>query len=147
MKLTEFYVILGHFSPNKLENQNFEKMKKVPGDAIVLHICTKNHNDMMYGSWDKQCNRQNFLSVWDIFCPFTPLTTLKIEKTTWRYYPFTNVYINEDHMRHGFWDRIEFLSVLFFNTLSTHWQLRKSKFWKNEKKAWGYYHFTHVHHK
>ena len=32
---------------------------------------------MMYGSSDMECNRQNFLSFWTIFCPFTPLTTQK----------------------------------------------------------------------
>ena len=34
---------------------------------------------MMYGSWDTECNRQNFLSFWTIFCSFTPLTTRKIK--------------------------------------------------------------------
>ena len=50
----EFFVILGHFLPiyptNNLKNQNFEKMKKTPGDIIILHICTINENHMMYGS-------------------------------------------------------------------------------------------------
>ena len=32
---------------------------------------TKNHNHMMYGSWDTEWDRQNFLSFWAIFCPFT----------------------------------------------------------------------------
>ena len=32
------------------ENQNFEKMKKTPGDIITLHKCTKNYDQMMYGS-------------------------------------------------------------------------------------------------
>ena len=27
---------------------------------------------MMYGSSDIECNGQNFLSFWTIFCPFTP---------------------------------------------------------------------------
>ena len=26
--------------------------KKNPGDIIILHLCTKNHDQMMYGSWD-----------------------------------------------------------------------------------------------
>ena len=26
------------------KNQNFEKMKKIAGDIIILHMCTKNHN-------------------------------------------------------------------------------------------------------
>ena len=36
--------------PNNPENQNFEKTKKTPGDIIILHKCTINDNDMMYGS-------------------------------------------------------------------------------------------------
>ena len=36
--------------PNNLKNQNFEKMKKNPGDIIILHMFTINDNHMMYGS-------------------------------------------------------------------------------------------------
>ena len=40
----------------------------------------------MYDSWDMENNRQNFLSPWTIFCPFTPrpslLTTQKVN-TFW----------------------------------------------------------------
>ena len=47
--------------------------------------------------WDVEHNRQNFLSFWTIFCPFTPLITWKIKflkkgKRPWRYYRFTHVY-------------------------------------------------------
>ena len=59
--------------------QNFEKMKKLPGDIIILHRCTINHNHIMFGSWDMECDEQNFLSFWTNFCPFTPLTTWKIK--------------------------------------------------------------------
>ena len=47
---------MGHFlpfySPKSLKNKNFKKMKKQPGDIIILHKCTKNYDQMMYGSWD-----------------------------------------------------------------------------------------------
>ena len=33
---------------------------------------TINNSHMIYGFSDMQCNRQNFLSVWKIFYPFTP---------------------------------------------------------------------------
>ena len=36
--------------PNNTENQNFEKMKKMPGDIIILLERTINENQMMYGS-------------------------------------------------------------------------------------------------
>ena len=80
---TEFFVILDCFLPfypsNNPKTQKFEKMKKTPGDIIILHKCTINDNHMMYGSWDMKHDRQNFLSFWTIFCPFTPLTTQKIK--------------------------------------------------------------------
>ena len=80
------------YSPKDQKNyfrKNFEKMKKIIGDIIILLMCTKNHNHMMYGSWD-------FLSLLVIFCSFTPRTTRKIKilnnwKSTWRYY-FTYVH-------------------------------------------------------
>ena len=59
---------------NNPKNQNFEKMKKLPGDIIILHRHTINDNHIMYDSWDVECERQNFLSFWIIFCSFTPLT-------------------------------------------------------------------------
>ena len=114
-------------------------MKKFAGDIIILHMCTKNHNYMMYGSWDTEWDRQSFLLFWAIFCPFTtpfptsPLMILKIktlkknEKSTWRYYQdrFLPLYLPPPLPPFG---------------------PRKSKFWKNEKSAGRYYHFTHVSH-
>ena len=53
--------------PNNPKNQNFEKMKNMPGDFIILHLCTTNDNHMINGSWDTGHDRQNFLSFWAIF--------------------------------------------------------------------------------
>ena len=79
---TNFFVILDHFlpfyPPNNPKNQNFEKMKKTPGD-IILYKCTKNHDHMLYCSWDMVHDGCNYFSFWAIFCPFTPLTTRKIK--------------------------------------------------------------------
>ena len=47
---------LPFYPPNSPKNQNFEKMKKTPGDIIILHMCAKNYDQMMYGSWDMVCN-------------------------------------------------------------------------------------------
>ena len=85
---TEFFVILSHFlhfyTTNNPKNQNFEKMKKkkkkktTPGEFIILHKCTKNHDHMLYCSWDMACDGCNcYFSFWAIFCPFTPLTVQK----------------------------------------------------------------------
>ena len=52
-------IVIFHFGlffallhPNSLKNQNFEKMRKTCGDIIILHMCTKNYDQMMYGSSD-----------------------------------------------------------------------------------------------
>ena len=44
-------IVIFHFGlffallpPNSPKNQNFEKMKKTPGDIIILHKCTKNYD-------------------------------------------------------------------------------------------------------
>ena len=37
-------------------NQKFEKMKKTPTDTIILHMNNKNYNHIMYGSWDMVCD-------------------------------------------------------------------------------------------
>ena len=96
-----FFLILDHYlpfyPPNNPENQNFEQMKKTPGDIIISHKCTINDNYMMYDFCNMKCDRQNILSFWAIFCPFTPQTTQKIKiwkkgKNTWRYYHSTQVY-------------------------------------------------------
>ena len=55
-----------------------KKWKKTPGD-IILNMCTKNYDQIMYGSWGMVCDRFNYFSFWAIFCPFTPLTTRKIK--------------------------------------------------------------------
>ena len=42
-----FFALL---TPNIPENQNLRKMKKTPGDIIILHMHTKNYDQMMYRS-------------------------------------------------------------------------------------------------
>ena len=76
-----FFALLTPYNP---ENQNFEKMKKIPGGIIILNMSAINENHMMYDSWDMEHDRQNFFSFWTIFCPFTPpspllLTTQRIK--------------------------------------------------------------------
>ena len=44
-----FGLILPFHQGNSPKNQNFEKVKKSPRDIIILHICTKNYDEMMYG--------------------------------------------------------------------------------------------------
>ena len=86
----EFFNILDYFllfhCPNNPENQNFEKMRKTSGNIIILHKCVKNDNHMMHSCWDMKCNRQNYLSFWASYCPFTPTNNPKNQ----------NIYKNEN---------------------------------------------------
>ena len=77
------FVILGYFLPfyplTCPKNEHF-KMKKMPGDIIILHKCTKNHDHTLYYSWDMVRDRCNcYFSFWAIFCPFTYLRVQKIK--------------------------------------------------------------------
>ena len=79
---TEFFLILEHFLPfyptNNPKNQNFEKIKA--GDIIILQNCTKNHDHMLYCSWEMAHDRCNFyFSFQAIFGSFTSLTAWKIK--------------------------------------------------------------------
>ena len=74
------WAIFCPFSPlSCLKNENFKKMKKTSGDIIILQKCTKNHDHMLYCSWDMTCDRCNYFSFWAIFCPFTPLKVKKLK--------------------------------------------------------------------
>ena len=53
------------------KNQTFEKMKKIAGDIIILHMCNKNHNHIRYSSWDTKWDRI-FCHFRPFFAPFTP---------------------------------------------------------------------------
>ena len=50
------FFILDYLLPFCPKNQNFKKNEKKPGD-IILHTCTKNYHQMMYGFWDMVCYR------------------------------------------------------------------------------------------
>ena len=104
-----------------------KKWKKIAGDIIILHMCTKNQDHMSYSSWDTE---------WDIFfflqqesnrdCHFRPFFALlphywprklkfgKNVNNTWRYYPFTH--LHHKSRSHDVWfqrykvQRTEFLS-------------------------------------
>ena len=121
-------------------------MKTFAGD-IILHMCTKNHNHMMYSLWDTEWDKQNLT----IFCPFSPLTTQKINiskkwKNSRRYY-FTHLHYkwkscNARFLRYGA-QPTEFLSfwtifLHFFPLLSPPCQKKKQpqklKFWKKKMK-------------
>ena len=92
--LDYFFILL---PPSDPKNQNFEKRKNLSGDIIILHMCTRNYDQMMYSSWDIVRDGCNYFSFWAIFCPFTLLTAQKIkikkkQKKAWRHHHFTYVH-------------------------------------------------------
>ena len=77
---TDFFVISDHFlhfyPPNNPKNLNFQIKIKTPTDITILHMCNINNN-MMYGSWDIEHNRENFFVILDHFLPFYPAKNQK----------------------------------------------------------------------
>ena len=43
-----FGPFLPFYPPNSMKNQNFTKMKILPGDIIISHSYTKNHDHMLF---------------------------------------------------------------------------------------------------
>ena len=39
-----FGQFFAHLPPKNQKNQNFKKVKKTPGDMIILHMCTNNYD-------------------------------------------------------------------------------------------------------
>ena len=74
---TELLVILDHFLPFCLplttqKIKILKKIKKTPGDIIILHMCILNDNNMIYGSWNTKCDGQNSLSFFGQFFALVP---------------------------------------------------------------------------
>ena len=53
-------------APNSPENQDLEKMKKVSGD-IILNLCNKKHDHMMYAYSGVEYDRQFFVILGHFF--------------------------------------------------------------------------------
>ena len=83
-----FFALLPPTCP---KNENFnKKKKKTPRDIIILHKCTKNHDHMLYCSWDMKHDGCNcYFSFWAIFCPSTPL---KISKKWKKHLEVSSIY-------------------------------------------------------
>ena len=68
-----FCTIFCPFTPVKTwKIKILKKWKKNPGDVIILQMCTLNDSHMMYGYWDMEHDRQNFLLFWTIFSLLPP---------------------------------------------------------------------------
>ena len=113
------------FCPSiELENQNLEKIKKTPEDIIILQYHTKNHNHMLYCSWDMVHDGCNYFSFWAIFCPFTLLTARKIKIfKKWKKTPgditlLHKCFKNHDHMLYCSWDKVRDRRNCYFSFLN-----------------------------
>ena len=116
------------------------------GYIIILHKSTKNHDHILYCSWNMVRGRCNwYFPFWAIFCLFTPLTAwkMKISKTM-KNSPGDIVILHQCtkthvHMLYCSWDMMHGGCNCYFSFLAifcpfiplTAW---KNKISKNEKK-------------
>ena len=108
---TEFFEILGHFlpfgPPNNPKNQNFEKMKKILGDIITLHLCTTNgdHVITVPGIWSAtDIIFYHFGPIFALLSPNNPPENRNFEKMKKRpgdIIILQKCTINENHMIYG----------------------------------------------
>ena len=43
-----FWAIFCPFTPITAQKSKLKKNEKIPGDIIILHMCTKNYDQMLY---------------------------------------------------------------------------------------------------
>ena len=99
----------------------------MPGDIIILHLCSKSLNDMIYSSWDIECERLILVIIGHLLPfyvpppPFSKNQKIKIPKK-WkencrRYHHFTHMYqktqsLEVQFLRYGrYRDRHNFLKT------------------------------------
>ena len=101
-----------HLPPKNPKNQNFEKMKKLPGDIVILQKCTKNHDHMLYYSWDMVHDGCNLFFILGHFLPFYPLNNPKNQNfQKMKKIPRDIIILhmctkNYDQMMYGSWDMV-----------------------------------------
>ena len=147
-----------------------KKKKKTPGDIIISHLCTKNLQDKIYSSWNKECNERagtrygswdtewetEFFVILGNFLSFYPPNNPKnqnFEKIKKASGDVTILHMsikNHNHMMFTSWgmetDRHNCLSFWTNFCPFTPILTLKIKIWKC-KKTWICYTFTNVYHK
>ena len=83
-----FFVILNYFLPfnlpDDLKNQNFEKMRKTPGDIIILQNCIKNHTLLVAGKGTvKRCFKMELTAY---FCRWYVTSLLLQVNRSWTHF-------------------------------------------------------------
>ena len=123
-------------------------------------MCTNNLQDMIYSSWDIECNRLKLVFIGH-FLPFYPppkipknqnFENMKKKEKCWRYHHFTQVYqklqsYEVQLLRHGvrqkeFFFFLSFWAIFYHFNLSTTEKI-KIKI-KNEKGIWRCHYFTRL---
>ena len=126
-----------------MKKSKFWKNEKKPGDIITLYLCITNDDHITYGSWDMECDWQNFFVSLGHFLPFYPTNNPENEnleksiKHAWRYYPFTHVYHKLRSYDTGSWDIrcngqsfLSFWAIFCPLTLLTTQKIKILKQWK-----------------
>ena len=142
--------LLPFYSPINPENQNFEKMKKTPGETIILHKYTLNYSHMIYVSWDINCNTDFFFVILGHSLPFYPLFPLTAQKIKKRL-EISSFYLSVPKiMIIGYtvpeaWYMMDVIIIfhfgLFFALLLTN-NPKNQNFEKIKKNTWRCHHFT-----
>ena len=98
---TEFFFFFDHFlsfySPLQHRKSKSWKKRKKHLEILPFYTCTINENHLMYGSWDRQRERQNFFHFGPFFAFLSQKQPEKSkfwkhEKNLWIYHHFTLVY-------------------------------------------------------
>ena len=92
-----FWIVFCPFTPITTRKiKMLKNWKKTPGDIIILHKCTKNHDHMIYCSWDMARKVLFFILGYFLhfYLPNSPKNQnlKKNEKNGWRYHHFRIVY-------------------------------------------------------
>ena len=147
-----FGLFFCHFSSVTAQKMRISKKwkKTMTGDITILHECTKNHDHMLYCSWDIVHDGSNcYFWIWVIFCPFTPVTARKMKikkKNIWRYHRLHKCPKDHDHMLYCSWDMAHdtcncfFHFGLFFALLPlTAQKIKISRKWKKYQEISSFY--------
>ena len=100
---------LPFYPPKSPNNQNLKKIKKIPGDTIILQYCTKNYDYRLYCSWDLVHDGLIVIFHFGLFLP--PLTAQKRKisqkwKNTWIIISLHKCTKTHDHILYCSWDMV-----------------------------------------
>ena len=127
----------------------------MPGDKISLHMCTKNENHMMYGSWDMEHNKTKFFVILGHFLLFNPTNNLKNQNfeeiiIIIKCLEISSFYTSVPKIMiicytvPEMWCMTDVIFIFYFGQFFALLHPLKIKILNKWKKALRYHHFTHV---